>query len=408
MAAAAPWISTLIAVLTIVGVALGRYPFLRMNRATIAMVGAFALIVTGSLTPLQAYQSVDLNTIALLLSIMILNANFRLCGFFSLVTRQVVRLAGSPRRLLALLITASGGLSALFLNDTIVLVFTPIVLEITRGLRRNPLPYLIALATSANIGSAATVIGNPQNILIGSASGIPFTTFALYLIPVSAVGLLINWVVMLVVYPREFRRENLAPYIPEAARVFRPLLRKSLTAAALMLIALIAGAPTTVAAMGAACLLLITRRLKPERVFAEIDWSLLVFFSGLFVVTGIFQSGGWINRFVNMMNPGGGRELLDLTIFSALLSNLISNVPAVLLLRPAIEAFSQPQMAWLTLAMATTFAGNFTLLGSVANLIVAESARRQGVVMGFKEYLKAGIPVTLLSLAAGVLWLSLF
>lgn len=397
-----------IIVVTILGVALGRYPFLRMNRTTIALVGAVALILAGAISIDAAYAAIDLNTIVLLFSVMVLNVNFRICGFFSLVTAKIVKFAKTPRQFLALLILSSGILSALFLNDTIVLVFTPIVVEITLLLKRNPVPYLIALATSANIGSAATIIGNPQNILIGISSGISFSEFALYLAPVACLGMVLTWLLMILIYRHEFKPVQFDEITFPKYHVFRPLLQKSLVSAFLMLIALIASAPTALAAMGAAALLLVTRRIKPERVFIEIDWSLLVFFSALFVVTRSVDTLGISSTLVSFLKFNAGSEIFNLAFVSTILSNLVSNVPAVLLLRPMIAIYTNAKVAWLILAMATTFAGNLTLLGSVANLIVAESAKKRGVILSFSEYLKVGVPVTILSILLGTLWLGLF
>jgi Na+/H+ antiporter NhaD/arsenite permease-like protein len=399
------WISLIIILLTILGVALGSYPVLRMNRTTIALVGATSLIVIGAISLENAIQAIDFDTIILLFSIMVININFMLSGFFNLITSQILKLAKTPQRLLALVIFVSGLLSALFLNDTIVLVFTPIVLNITIILKRNPIPYLMALATAANVGSAATIIGNPQNILIGTASKIPFTDFALALAPVSIVGMIIIWMVISFIYKKEFKKTTFEKLPDEKIRLLRPLLYKSVAAAIIMLGSFILGFSMPVAALGAASLLLITRRVKPERVFREIDWSLLVFFIGLFIVTKTLDYIGVSNILKGFMTLNTGSEIVDLSIISVILSNLISNVPAVLVLRPMVDTFVNPQMAWLTMAMATTFAGNLTLLGSVANLIVAESAKKGGVKLTFAEYLKAGIPITILTTIFGVLFL---
>jgi Na+/H+ antiporter NhaD/arsenite permease-like protein len=376
-----------------------------MNRTTIAMVGATSLIVIGAISLENAIQAIDFDTIILLFSIMVININFMLSGFFNLITSQILKLAKTPQRLLALVIFVSGLLSALFLNDTIVLVFTPIVLNITIILKRNPIPYLMALATAANVGSAATIIGNPQNILIGTASKIPFTEFALALAPVSIVGMVIIWMVISFIYKKEFKKTTFEKLTDEKIRLLRPLLYKSVVAAIIMLGSFILGFSMPVAALGAASLLLITRRVKPERVFREIDWSLLVFFIGLFIVTKTLDYIGVSNILKGFLALNTGNEIVDLSIISVILSNLISNVPAVLVLRPVVESFVNPQMAWLTMAMATTFAGNLTLLGSVANLIVAESAKKGGVKLTFSEYLKAGIPITILTTIFGVLFL---
>jgi Na+/H+ antiporter NhaD/arsenite permease-like protein len=393
--------------LTLVGVAIGRYPWLRMNRATIALVGATALILSGAITLDEAYAALDLNTILLLFAMMVINVNLRLAGFFELVTARVVRLARSPRLLLGILILVSGVLSAIFLNDTIVLMFTPLVLEITRALRRNPIPYLVGLVSAANIGSTATITGNPQNMIIGIASRIPFIEFTAALAPVALAGLLIAWIVLVLVYRAEFStpRFEQAPHFEPT--LYRPLLWKGMLASGLMLLAFILGLPIPLAALSAAALLLITRRLKPQRVFREMDWGLLVFFSGLFIITGAIETAGLSQGLFAILLPVAEQGVAALSSVAVVLSNLVSNVPAVLLFRPLVPGFPDPQRTWLTLAMATTLAGNLTLLGSVANLIVAETARNRGVQLSFVEYLKAGVPITLGTLAAGILWMSI-
>lgn len=400
------WLILLLISIILVGVALGRYPWLRMNRATIALVGATGLILVGGISLDDAFAALDLNTLLLLFAMMILNVNLRLAGFFRLVNTSIVGWAKSPRQLLGFIILASGLLSALFLNDTIVLMFTPLVIEVTLALRRNPIPYLVGLATAANIGSVATITGNPQNMLIGVASGLSFAAFSSYLLPVALVGLGLCWLVVVAVYREEFTAVSLPTLPPEKVRTYSPLLNKSMLATAGMLIAFLAGVPIPLAALAAASLLLITRRLKPNRVFREIDWTLLIFFGGLFMVTGAIESSGLSEQLFAVMQPLAERGIGWLTAVSVLLSNTISNVPAVMLFRPLVPDFADPTTTWLTLAMATTLAGNLTLLGSVANLIVAESAAARGVKLTFGEYLRVGVPITLLTLLWGVLWLS--
>jgi Na+/H+ antiporter NhaD/arsenite permease-like protein len=405
LAQAGTWVSLALVIATIIGVAVGRYPFLRMNRATIALTGATALIVLGALTLDEAYAALDLGTLTLLFAMMILNVNLRRAGFFGVVGNWVVHFAHSPRQLLALIIMASGLLSALFLNDTIVLVFTPLLLDICVLVNRPPIPYLVALVTAANIGSTATITGNPQNMIIGVASDIPFGEFTGYLGPVALVGLAIIWLVIVWVYRQEFVPMQLTKTPLVAVKTELPLLRKSLVATGLMMAGLVAGMPIPLVALAAAAMLLISRRIEPEAVFREVDWSLLVFFGGLFIVTGALETLGISEQLFAVMQPIAQQGIVALTATGVLLSNLISNVPAVLLFRPFVPSFPAPTQTWLTLAMATTFAGNLTLLGSVANLIVAEIAKRRGVELGFGEYLRAGVPITLLSLTLGVAWL---
>ncbi len=400
------WLALTIVVVTIVGVAIGSYPGLRMNRATIALTGATLLMVIQAIPLERAYAALDLNTLTLLFAMMLVNTNLRRAGFFQIVVNRVVYWAHSPRQLLALLIITTGIFSAIFLNDTIVLIFTPLVLEVCQALDQKPVPYLMALATAANIGSVATITGNPQNMLIGIASGLSFARFTAALAPIALGSMVILWVVIVLVYRQEFASSAFRKPPPLPVHAYQPLLRKAVVATVLMVVAFVLGMPVPLAALAAAAFLLITRRIKPEKAFIEVDWSLLVFFSGLFVVTGALESMGVSAQLFALAQPLAQQGVAALTGVAVILSNLISNVPAVLLFRPFVPHFPQPTQAWLTLAMATTLAGNLTLLGSVANLIVAESAKRRGVQLTFLEYLKVGVPITLLSLLFGVLWLS--
>jgi Na+/H+ antiporter NhaD/arsenite permease-like protein len=404
-----PWkefVVGLIVTVTLIGVAVGRYPWLHMNRATIALVGATLLVALGVPTLEGAYRAVDWNTIVLLFGMMVLNVNLRIAGFFHLVTAHVVRFASTPRRLLALVVLVSGVLSAIFLNDTIALMMTPMVLDMAFALGRNPLPYLVALVTAANVGSVATIIGNPQNMLVGISSGLSFVRFFRELAPIAGLGLLVIWGVMVVVYRAEFAPFAFPATAPVRGHEDPRLLRKAMLATGLMLVALVAGAPIPLAAMLAAALLLISRREKPERVFREIDWGLLVFFAALFVVTGAIEASGLGEALFRYLKPLANEGPARLTLASVVLSNLVSNVPAVMLFRPVVPGLDNPHQAWLTLAMATTLAGNLTLLGSVANLIVAELARHRGVHLSFVEYLKAGTAIAVLTLLLGVAWLT--
>jgi len=392
-----PVLTLLIVAATIIGIAVGRWPLIRADRTTIALIGSALLLGIGAISLEEAYAALDLDTILLLFSMMVINGSLFLSGFFGFITQRVVQFARGPRSLLALVIGASGVLSALFLNDTIVIMMTPIVLEVTRSLRRNPLPYLIGLAVAANIGSTATITGNPQNIIIGNASKIPYLDFAIALTPTALIGLVICWVIVMLVYRDEFQGGTLTAPDILRTRIYRPLLRKAALVISFMLIAFLIGVPVPLAAFLAAAILLTTRRLRPERVFKIIDWNLLTFFAGLFVVTHALDVQGWTERLFITLRPLAQAGMVPFGIVSVILSNLISNVPAVLLLQGLVPAFADQQRAWLTLAATATLAGNLTLLGSVANLIMAELAARWGVRVTFSAYLKVGLPVTILT-----------
>jgi Na+/H+ antiporter NhaD/arsenite permease-like protein len=403
-------------ILAFIGIASGKFPRLAMNRASIALTAAVLLVALGGLTPQEAIAAVDTETLALLLAMMIIVANLRVSGFFLIAGGRVLSIARSPRMLLAIVVVASGLLSALFLNDTVCLMFTPLVAEIARRSERDGRPYLIALATAANAGSCATSIGNPQNMLIAAQSGIPFGTFVLALGLPSLVAMMLSYLTTVLMFPSEFHdsralrpREHHVSKNDEAAHadISPALMYKSLAAAALLVVLLLAKVRTSHAAMIAASFLLITRRVHPERIFAEVDFTLLVFFSGLFVLTAAVARTEAFNGAMQWLVPHLRRPGAFFASSVLVASNLVSNVPAVMLLSPIVRAMEEMKPAWLMLAMASTFAGNLTLLGSVANLIVAEQGQRWGVRVGFMDYLKVGLPVTLLSVGIGTLWLEL-
>lgn len=397
------WLTVAIVIATIAGIAAGRWPWLRADRATIALIGAAALCACGALTLEQAFAALDLDTLLLLFSMMVLNGQLYIAGFFGIVAQRVVRVARGPRTLLALVIVASGVLSALFLNDTIVLMLTPLVIDTTRALRRDPIPYLVGLATAANVGSTATITGNPQNMIIGNASGISYTAFATALAPTALIGLAICWLVLVLIYRKEFQPARFEVPAVGRARVYPPLLRKTAIVIPAMLALLLLGAPVPLASFLAAAVLLATRRLRPDRIWKMVDWPLLIFFAGLFVVTGSLQAQGVTTQLFALTAPLTGGSLVVFGLVAVALSNLISNVPAVLVLQNLIPALAEPERGWLMLAAASTLAGNLTLLGSVANLIVAELAARWGIRLTFGAYLRAGVPITILTLLVAFL-----
>jgi Na+/H+ antiporter NhaD/arsenite permease-like protein len=316
-------------VLAFIGIAIGRLPRLAMNRASIALAAALILVLLGGISHDEAFAAIDVETLALLLAMMLIVANLRISGFFGLAGSRLLSMAGNPRSFLALVIVSSGFLSALFLNDTICLMLTPLVIEIVRRKKFDGRPYLIALAVSANAGSCATPIGNPQNMLIASQSGLRFFDFVLLLGPPSLFALGLCYAACLITFHQDFSTHRIArPELDSRSAINNPgptpeaqdrkLMIKSLVAATVLLVLLATGLRTSVAALSASTVLLVSRRIKPERVFAHVDFELLVFFSGLFV---------------------------------------------------------------------------------------AGQAEREGMRIGFMDYLKLGLPVTLASVAAGSLWL---
>jgi Na+/H+ antiporter NhaD/arsenite permease-like protein len=390
-----------------IGLGLGRLPGFRVDRTGVAIIGAAAMVVAGLVSWDAAVRSVDAHTLVLLFGMMIVAAYLRLSGFFGLVTLWAIRRAHGPRSLLLAIIMASGLLSALFVNDVICLVLAPLVLAVTRRLELPPVPYLIALATAANVGSVATLTGNPQNMLVGSFSTVSYRGFLVRQAPTALLGLACVFAVVWLVYRRQLPAAFAADGEPDRHAVHYPLMLKTLAAVGVMLAAFLAGVPIAVVAIGGAAYTLLTRRVKPEKVYREINWSLLVLFAGLFVLTGALEAAGLTAELAHWAGRIGLHRPATLTLVAAVVSNLVSNVPAVLLFKPIIPTLGEPDRAWLILAMASTLAGNLTLIGSVANLIVVEAARAARVEVGFLEYSRVGVPLTVVTLVIGWLVLSL-
>ena len=385
--------------------ALGRIPGFRVDRTGIAIIGATVMVVSGALSWNDAVAAVDAHTLALLFGMMIVAAYLRLSGFFSLATMQIMRRATTPRGLLAAVVVSSGVLSALFVNDVVCLVLAPLVLGAARQLGLAPVPYLVALATAANVGSVATLTGNPQNMLVGSFSTLTYRGFLAREAPIAVLGLACVFIIVRVVYRRELGAALPPTTGTDRVAVHYPLMVKTLIAVGVMLVAFLAGVPIAIVAIAGAAYTLVTRRVKPEKVYREINWSLLVLFVGLFVLTGGLEKSGVVEDLARWASAIALHRPIILTITTAVLSNLVSNVPAVLLLKPLVASLGEPNRAWLIVAMASTLAGNLTLLGSVANLIVAEAAREGRLEIGFVDYCRVGVPLTIVTLAIG--WLVL-
>lgn len=391
------------------GMFLGGLPRLKLDRSGVALLGAIAVIAFTGMPLEEAARAVDLPTIVLLFAFMVVSAQMRLGGFYTEVTRRVGGMALSRSGLLAALIGVAGGLSAVFSNDIICLAMTPVVarLCLQRGL--NPVPFLIGLACAANIGSAATLIGNPQNMLIGSVLQLPFGGYLRAAVVPVAVSLGVLWA-WLAFGPGaragapELRQPQGVRLQAEEAPAFdRWQTAKGLAVAgALMAVFLLTDWNREVAALVGAATLLLSRRFHSADVMGFVDWQLLLLFIGLFVVNHAFgQTGlaadavGWLAaQGVHLTDPGA------LLLLGTVLSNLVSNVPAVMLLLPHLGA--DPQPAGVLLALVSTFAGNLLLVGSIANLIVADLAAKQGIAIDWKQHARTGVPVTLATLA--VVW----
>ena len=398
--------SVAIFVATYAFIAVGKIPVYHIDRAGAALLGGSLMVGMGVLSVEEAYAAIDFDTITLLLGMMIVVANLRVSGFFRLVNDRIATYVRHPLTLLTTIVLVSGSLSAFLVNDTICLVMTPLALDLVMQIKRNPIPYLLAIATASNIGSVATVTGNPQNIIIGSLSHIPYSVFATTLAPVAAIGLVITTLLIALAFQSEFFTRERLQKSALPSHYHGPLLLKTIAVLVVMVLLFFIGHPVAKVAIVGGAFLLLTRRVKPEKIYREIDWPLLVMFVGLFIVIGglektVITPGTAIVGWLHLDKP------VVLVSVTALLSNVVSNVPAVLVLKPFIPNLDDPQRAWLMVAMAATLAGNFTLVGSVANLIVAQRAKAHGVEISFWTYFKVGAPLTLITILVGLAWFSI-
>ncbi len=435
-------------VLTYAAIGTGRLPGRRLDRPVAALLGAVAMVVCGVLPASRAYAAIDVPTLTLLLGLMVLTSRLAEDGLFTAVAGAIARSGRGPHALLASVVVASGLLSALFLNDAVCLLFTPLVLRVARRSGLPPLPYLLAVATASNVGGACTLSGNPQNALIGVQSGIGYGEFLRRLAPASLLGLALTYAVIAFVYRRALgaaaaaSRTGAAAGAPGGVPSGRAIggaadgggldagappvsarsLSRSLVVAAGMLVAFLLHVDVGLAAIaaGGAVLLLASDGPRaggrpgatpPEGAgrpepFRGVDFPLLVTFAGLFVVTEGVRASGLADLLLAVAETHGASDpaarIAGITGVSLVLSNLVSNVPAVMLLGPVVAAGPHPTLGWLALAMGSTFAGNLTLVGSIANLIVAELARRECPI-SFVEYLKVGVPITAGTTAIGLL-----
>lgn len=392
--------------------ALGRLPGLGLDRAGVAVLGAIGMIAVRAISLPAAAHAIDYETILLLFSLMLFSAQLRAAGFYETVGEALTHQTARPKRLLAGMMGTSALLSALLANDIVCLAFTPVLCAALLKARRNPIPYLIALAISSNIGSAATLIGNPQNMYIGVVGRLPFAHFAAVMIPVTIVALLLAWTIIMMTWRGQFW-DGVDPAIsplrqpPQLPPFDRRMVFKTLAILLILVIAFLylPAAGRVIAALAGGGLLLISRRKDSARLYQSVDWNLLLLFVGLFVVNGTMKQSGFLDQLISHLRRQGVdlHRLPTLSTVTTLLSNVVSNVPAVLLLQPSIPRADRG--AWYVLAMSSTWAGNLTLVGSIANLIVAEQAQKLGVKLDLGSYCKAGIPITLITVAMGTVWI---
>lgn len=397
--------------LSYVGIACGTIPPFALDRTGFALLGAIVMVAMGALSVGTAVHAIDTPTILLLYALMVVSAQLRLGGFYTFAALRLARNLVSPVRFLLLLMLVAAGMAAVLTNDIICLAFTPVLCVALLRAGWNPVPFLLGLAMATNIGSAATIIGNPQNMLIGQVLRLDFARFLLWCLPPSVLALAAAFGVLVFLYRGRWR----APASPAAeAAAARPgdwpeLNRWQTTKGLLVTVAVVAlfftRLPRELVAITGAGLLLLSRHIRSRWLLGAVDWHLLTLFCGLFIIIAALEQTGLPARAVAAL---GGRglslhDLYALTGVSLVLSNLVSNVPATMLLLKFVDP-TRPTEAYV-LALSSTFAGNLITLGSIANLIVIEQARGFGVEIRFREYARAGVPVTLATLGVLALWI---
>jgi Na+/H+ antiporter NhaD/arsenite permease-like protein len=412
----------LVFLLVYLGLFLGGLPFLQLDRTGVALLGAIVLLATDVVDMDQVWEAVHPPTLALLFAFMVISAQLRLSGFYDWVVWRLDRFDLPPSALLGAVILTSALLSALFSNDIVCLAMAPVLADACRARRLDPVPFLLALACAANLGSAATLIGNPQNMLIGERLALDFGGYLrLAAVPVG-LGLAAIWLILLKLSRRRWHLAAPVAANPEleteatshrqraedqAPGLDRWQTLKGLgVAGALLLAFLFAPWPRDLLALAGAGLLLTSRRLHSHRMLGLVDWQLLVLFVGLFIVNHALQETGLPARAIAAL-AGLGMDLHDpapLFGAGAILSNLVSNVPAVMLLLPA--AATEP-MSGPVLALSSTLAGNLLIVSSIANIIVVQAAARQGLLIDWRAHARVGIPVTLTTLVIAAMWMNI-
>lgn len=385
------------------GMILGRIPGLALDRAGVALLGAIALLAARCITTEEATAAIDVPTIALLFGLMVVSAQFRLSGFYSRAVRQLAVVKTSPEVLLALLIGVAGTLSALLANDIVCLAMAPVLIEACAQRRLDPKPFLLALACSANVGSAATLIGNPQNMLIGQVLHLSFGRYLVEAGIPSVLGLAIVWWTICRLTAKRWEQETALPEVQAPPFNRWQTTKGFIVLSVVVVFFLVTSWPREIVALTAAGVLLCSRRMRSREMLGSVDWQLLVLFLGLFVVNHAMTLSGNMASLTRSLAAHGIHLEKPAWLFGlcAVFSNLVSNVPAVMLLLPSA---SHP-LAGPILALSSTLAGNLIIIGSIANIIVIDQAKQLGVRITWREHARVGVPVTLLTLAVAAIWL---
>ncbi|MDW6022649.1 SLC13 family permease [Mesorhizobium sp. BAC0120] len=389
---------------TYLGMALGRVPGLRVDRAGIAMIVAVVLVAAGAVPVDAVGNAIHFPTLLLLGGLMILSARVGASGFYNAAAAWIAGQAGRPLRLLALTVAIGGILSALLVNDIVVFAMTPLLCAGLQARNLDPRPFLFGLAAASNAGSAATLIGNPQNILIGQAGQIGFWSYILDAAVPSLAGLVVSFACIAFVW-----RSSLTAPAGDAPLTKVAFDRRQVgfcgVALAVLLALFATSLPREVSALLVAACLIVSRVLPTRQLLDEIDLPLLILFAALFVVNDALARTGVPEEAVRALETHGllPDRVSLLAPIALVLSNTIGNVPAVVMILKVWQGI--PQGTLVGLAILSTLAGNLFLVGSLANLIVAERASAQGLRLTFRDHAKAGVPITLFSMLLAGFWL---
>jgi len=402
-------VTLLLFLITYAGVALGRFPRLAIDRTGIALLGAIAMVLTRALAPDEALAAIHIPTLLLLYGLMIVSAQLRLGGFYTWLALKVTQWIDAPARFLFALMMLSGLLASVLANDIICLAFTPVLGVALRRRKLNPLPFLLGLAMATNLGSAATLIGNPQSMLLAQVFDLNFLDFLLWCAPPSLLALLATYGVLFLFFRKKWAdplvREDFVEPVWPALQRWQSL--KGLLATLAVLGLLLCNQPRALSVLAVAGVLLLSRKMHTRPMLALVDWHLITLFCGLFIVVRALHLTGIPAMAVEQLAAAGAdlRNPFLLSLVTVLLSNLVSNVPATLLLMDALRG--APGQTLYVLSLSATYAGNLLLIGSLANLIVVEQAKSCGIHIRFRDYARAGIPVTLVNLLILFAWISL-
>jgi len=390
-------------VIVYLGMIFGRIPGLALDRTGVALLGAIVLLAFARVTVTDLPAAVDIPTISLLFGLMVLSAQFRLAGAYSYLIRRIGTIQIAPPLLLGVVIGIVALLSAVLVNDVICLAAAPVLIEACARRKLNPVPFLLALAAASNIGSAATLIGNPQNILIGQALHLSFSHYLLWSLPPVLLGLALLWLIVWRQYRTDWSAAEDLPSVETIPFSVWQSAKGTVVTIVLFLLFLVTPLPRDLVALAAAGLLLLSRKLRSREILGLIDWQLLVLFVSLFVVNFALGKSGLTALTVHYLATVGIDIGNPAWLFagSAVLSNIVSNVPATMLLLP----YANDPIAGPALALSSTLAGNLIVVGSIANIIVLEQASRLGVSISWRTHARTGVPVTLATLAVAAAWL---